>query len=871
MRCLLTYLIFFVSGMAALIYQVVWVRQLSLVFGGSHLAISTVLAVFMGGIALGGYVATKFPTFRINGLRTYAYLEFGIALGVSVFHLFIKFYPELYVSFASLAPLSIFYLTVIRALMAIIVLLPITTLMGATLPVLVDYFTSTKSQIGSRLSALYAINTTGAVGGVLLAGFVLLPKTGVNVTVCFALLINLLTATVAWFVSGHVRTPIDETSVIIKTPSVRLLDSGIAKYVLIATAVSGFCALAYEVLWTRVLIVVVGATDYGFTSILAAFLVGIGVGSAIYNRYKTTQEAQNVTALKLLYGLGGAHLSIGILILTSVIGLYQLPTFYLAINTIASSLGLEPFYARQMASLVVAFIYLGLPAVVMGASFPLAGDLLARYQSMSVVTVGQLAATNTVGALLGALVAGFVLIQSVGIERSLYIVILINLTCGLFLIFRSRGKKIHYLTPLIGAVLVLVTIAFPEQLRAWDQKFFAVYRSNQPEQFISQERIEDILSNYKILYYGEGVSSIVAASQIEGLKIFTTNGRVEATNALQDRINQLALGHLPMLLHPEPKKVLVVGGGAGMTLGATSIYPSVERVTLAEIEPKVLGVIRAFSDTNQNVLDYDRLQIVINDGRNYLLTEENASYDVITSDPIHPLFRGSGYLYTEEYFNLASSRLNFGGVMAQWLPLYQMSGDHIKSVVASFSSAFEYTSIWLLYADAVLVGSNQPITIDLDRIDRLQENSPLIKEELTSVHMGGRAENLLSYFLTGYSGAENLRKGAVINTDNNLYLEFSTPKAGKYTEVDNLMMLSTVRESVLPYVKAINNNRLSIWSQLESNGTFDSLDKLHYALISKQSNSEQMMKLIKGVSANQDLGRWQILKNYIPVDLKTAL
>ncbi len=866
MQRTLTYSVFFISGAAALVYQVVWVRQLSLVFGASHLAVSTVLAVFMGGIALGGYLAARYAGKILNGLRTYAQLEFGIALGAFLFHLYLNIYPQLYTFMAALAPSSPVYLTVVRALLTAVALLPITTMMGATLPILVEYCVGKKEQIGSRLSALYAINTVGAVAGVIIAGFVLLPATNVSTTIIFAFVMNLVAAGSAWILSkwntGHTTTEKEQSTAGTRAA---IKEIPLANYVLLATAVSGFCALAYEVLWTRILIVTIVATDYVFSSILAAFLVGIGSGAAIYNRHKSRLQDSGISAHQLLGSLGAAHIAIGALISLSVVGLYQLPTFYVALTAIFQSVGLDNFHARQLANLAVAFIYLGLPAIIMGISFPLAGEVLGRYRKTPASAVGQLAATNTIGALFGALVAGFVLIQTVGFERSIHLVILLNITCGVLLVARAANRKLLVISsPVAGVVIAVAAIANPGMLRAWDQHLFAVYQSDNPQLAYSNDIIEQVLKNYKILYYGEGSSSIVSAAELEGIKIFSTNGRVEATSHLQDRLNQLALAHLPMLLHPDPKQVLVVGGGSGMTLGSISIYPSLERVVLAEIEPEVLGVINAFSDLNHDVLNNERLEVVLNDGRNYLLTADRERFDVITSDPIHPLFRGTGYLYTREYFTLASERMNRGGIMAQWLPLYQMDNNHIKSVIASFSAAFKHTSIWLLYTDAVLVGSNEPMAIDLERIDNIQERSPVLNQDLKSVNMGGAAENLISYFLAGDIGTEKISADAIINTDDNLYLEFSTPKASKDTDADNILLLSKARESSIKYLKSSNIERVNNWSRLESNHTMDMLDKVHYAAITKQTNTPKVQKYKHDLSASQDLGRWQTLLNFLP-------
>ena len=254
-----------------------------------------------------------------------------------------------------------------------------------------------------------------------------------------------------------------------------------------------------------------------------------------------------------------------------------------------------------------------------------------------------------------------------------------------------------------------------------------------------------------------------------------------------------------MLLNKDPKRVLVVGTGSGMTLGATSAHPGVEQITLAEIEPKVIGVARTFGAYNHNVLDNPKLRIIINDGRNFLLTT-NETFDVITADPIHPWFRGAGYLYATEYFKLASEHLRPGGMVCQWLPLYELTPENVRSVVRTFQEHFPYTMLWLTHNDAELVGSNAPIVIDeTDLARRIAE--PAIAEDLNRVMMGS-ATDFLSYFVMGTQGMKKFGQGAVINTDDNLYLEFSAPYSiGKFTVMgENVAAILQYRESILPYL-----------------------------------------------------------------------
>lgn len=852
------YSLFFLSGIAALIYQVVWVRSLSLVFGGSHLAVTTVLSVFMLGLALGSFLAGRRMSQHRNLLRLYGVIELGIAIVAALIFLAVQFYPGVYSWLAQFSPESPTYLTIIRVLFASLILLPATVLMGATLPILSAYASKNIDTIGRRLSLLYGLNTIGAVVGVLLAGFLLLPYYTLNVTWGIAVLLNLVIGIAAVILGKNqdVTHEADQE----KTPaSVEISDGEPhGKLILWGIAISGFCALAYEVLWTRVLIIGLGATDYGFTSMLASFLVGIGVGSAIYATLKHRFLPSIVQRIRF-FGL--VQVLIGLATFASILFLYDLPGYYLFLQRAIERIGTTPFTSRQLANLALALTYMGIPALLMGFAFPMAGDIYARCKNATGRAVGEMAAANTIGAILGAALTGFALISLVGIERSIHLFILVNIAYGGLLMTRSVGKPfLAWLSPVVATIVGAVLLANPNSLKVWDKDFFAVYRSNKPEAFASRNLIAQQLKRYQVEYYGEGVSSIVAASRVGNDLVFSTNGRVEATTGAQDVQNQFGLGHLPMLLHKNPKEVLVVGGGSGMTLGSTLVYPSVNQVTLVELEPKVLGVIKAFAPYNHDALNQPKLKIVLNDGRNHLLTS-NKKYDVITADPIHPWFRGAGYLYTQEYFQLAASRLNDGGVVAQWLPLYQMEPEHMNSVLKTFTQTFKHAVIFMAYADALLVGSNEPIRLDAERLEAMLA-IPEIHKDMEQVKMGS-VDALLSHFMMGDDGVKAAAQKAIVNTDNNLYLEFFTPRAigQQLTEWKDIEYLAKYRESIVPYLDHADAGLVTRLTALENGGVFRAMDQAHVLMQSGRAQSPEFQRVgdwLEQVAPN--VGRWEFIK-----------
>jgi spermidine synthase len=858
----LIYLMFFLSGAAGLIYEVVWFRSLSLIFGGSHLAITTVLSVFMAGLALGSYFIGKRVGRIVNLLRFYGLLELGIALSAGLFVLLAEFYPSLYIPLARLYPDSPFYLSLVRVVLSALALIVPTTLMGGTLPLLSGLLSEKGSWLGVRLSFLYGINTLGAVAGTMGAGFFLMRYFSVNQTLVFPAMINVVVGVLA--IALQSRMPATSHA---DGPEGNRLEAGrpheyredeIGSYrfpltlVLWGIGVSGFCALGYEVLWTRMLIMILGASIYSFTVMLAAFLTGIGLGGSAYGivlKIVRSRRRENSPLAKAITGFGLVQCIIGLTAILATGYFFDLPalSFYLQ-QFLKSSLGAGLFSAWQWTNFVVAFFYMFIPAFFMGIAFPFAGELHAANKKEIGLAVGEIMAFNTLGAILGAAISGYALIYLFGIERALQLLSLVNIGFGALIIASTRRNRM-----LNGAVVVLVlaVILFlainPRVFKVLDPKFFAIYKSDRPDLFISQKKTDRSLKSTEVLYYGEGAESIVSSTRSRGILTFSTNGWTEASSTFADMQCQYTLGHLPMLLNKDPKKVLVVGLGSGMTLGATSIYPGVEQITLAEIEPKVIGVAKTFAFYNHHAVDNPKLKIVFNDGRNFLLTTTDM-FDVITADPIHPFFRGAGYLYTAEYFKLASEHLRPGGIMCQWLPMYRLTTENFTSVVKTFSQHFKYTMVWLTVYDVELVGSNSPIMIDEIELKKKMED-PAISFDLQMVMMGN-ATDFLSYFVMGTEGTHAFTSGGIVNTDDNLYLEFSAPFSydSTFLEADNMASLLRHRESIIPYLAdpgdaSLRQRQAQKWRTTEK--VFPLVDEAHTLILRNKMSTPEFRDLMK--------------------------
>lgn len=810
------YLMFFLSGAAALVYQVVWVRSLTLVFGGSHLAVTVVLSIFMAGLAIGGYAFGRYADRARKPLRLYGLLELGIAVFAFAFVGLMNVYPAIYAALAGGRENSVFYLSAVRVLFSAGALIVPTALMGGTLPVLSRFVSRQPEALRSHLAFLYGFNTLGAVFGATLTGFVLLPMYSVSTVLRLAVALNVLIGLASLFLQEATPAAFEAGSAAPAETATRAVqgrrispDPGAADgafgrtLVLWGIGLSGFCALGYEVLWTRILTIAIGASVYSFTVMLAAFLTGIALGSEAYGAVLKVFKGKDAGTRGPIVWFGIAQIAIGLTALLVTIYLRDIPANAIRLQDVFLRMGINAFAVRAWSGFALAFLYMVVPAFFMGAAFPLAGAVWATHRSAVGRGVGEILASNTVGAICGAGVSGFVLIYLFGIERSLQMLTVVNLGVGLLVLAslrNNRGLNVGVMGVSCAAVVFLALDH--TTLRIWDTKYFAIFRSNQPEAFRTPEMVREAAENTDVLYYAEGIESIVSVIRVKGgEQSFLTNGRVEASSHLQARQVQLALGHLPMLLHRDPKRALVVGLGSGMTLGAVSIHPSLERVTLVELEPRVLGVARTFAGYNHNVLDNPKLKIVFNDGRNFLMMTTER-FDVITADPIHPWFRGAGYLYTSEYFKLVADRLRPGGLASQWLPIYELTPQDLQSVVRTFQDQFKYTLMWLTHYDAELVGSNSPIVIDEVELER-RIAYPAIAGDLRAVLMGS-AVDFLSYYLMGTEGMKRFGQGGILNTDDNLYLEFSAPFSIATPSVmeTNVNALSRFRESIRPYLAA---------------------------------------------------------------------
>jgi spermidine synthase len=771
-RFLPVLLVLFVgSGCAALIYEIVWFQLLELVIGSSAVSIGVLLGTFMGGMCLGSLLLPRFVSQAHHPLAVYAKLEAGIGiLGL----LSLGAMPLISSAYTTTSANGLFGVF-LRGFVCAMCLLPPTLLMGATLPAIARWVETTPRGI-SWLGFFYGSNIAGAVFGCLFAGFYLLRVHDMTTTTLVAVGINIGVAVLAYVLSRRAPHRFD-TGEHRATALAKPIPRTNAVY--LAIALSGFGALGAEVVWTRLLSLMLGASVYTFSIILAVFLIGLGFGSSAGSLLARMPRPRLMLAwTQLLVAAAVAY--------AAWIMAESLP--YWPLNPTLSRSPWVTFQVDLIRCLTAVF-----PAAFLwGASFPLAIASVVGPNQDAGRLVGRVYAANTVGAILGSVVFAVVLIPLLGTqyaERALIAIAVVS-SFVVFASLRDRTQAEGVMPPAFvfaGAGLAALTAIA-----------LAVGVPKMPDGLVAYGRfLPTYTTQPKYLYVGEGMNSSIAVSEMpSGVRNFHVSGKVEASSEPQDMRLQRMLGHMSALLENDPKTVLVVGFGAGVTAGAFVLHPGIKRIVICEIEPLIPKIVSGyFKNENYDVLNDPRVEIVYDDARHFILTTKE-KFDVITSDPIHPWVKGAATLYTKEYFELVKKRLNPGGVVTQWVPLYESFPDVVKSEVATFFDVFPNGTIWSNDIqgkgyDIVLAGHMQPKTINVDSLEaRLtRPENARVTQSLNEVGFNGAMSLLLTYGGQASDLAPWLEK-AEINRDANLRLQYL---AGMGLNVyDNVMIYDQI-------------------------------------------------------------------------------
>jgi spermidine synthase len=756
------------SGAAALVYQVLWTRQLTLLLGHTVAAVSTVLATFMGGLALGSALAARALPRTAPSARpgAYALLEFGIAGCALAFPFLLR---------TGLPPL----------VLGVLLLLAPTVLMGATLPLLTALAGARVETAGRVAGTLYAANTLGAVAGSLACVFLLLPRLGVWRSTLLAAALNLAAAALVWRWRPALPAARPDSAVPparrrgkAAEPASRPVEHETlpAAVVLTVLALSGLGALADEVAWSRALVLLIGPTAYAFAFILAAVITGIALGSAAAAA-AIPRGRRPATVLAVVEAAAAAA---GLAVVV-VIG--RLPATVGAIVR-ANADRIDRLMAVEFAGVLA---LLGLPCVLFGAAFPLAVQLLARAAGGAGPAAARVYAWNTVGAVLGAVLAGFVVLPRFGIRTTLLAAAGAHAVAGALALGGrdlprrgSESRAAHLARPLrvrggrrwaLAALLAAFALA-AATLPPWDRDLLSggVYKY---AVYAEPGGLEEELRAGELVYYREGAEVTVSVKRVGGTLSLAVDGKVDATSG-GDMLTQRLLAHLPLLLHPSPREACVIGLGSGVTAGSALAH-SLQRLDAIEISPEVVEAARLFGRFNRGALDDPRLGLRVADGRNHLLLTDRR-YDVIISEPSNPWMAGVSSLFTRDFFVLARSRLAPGGVFCQWAHIYNMHPRDLRTVVAGFTDAFPVSALFLVNEGDVLLIGGQPTlpAVEVGTLARRMAEPP-VRDDLAQVEVRSAA-GLATLYALGGDALVRFAGDAPRHTDDHPRLEFSAPR-----------------------------------------------------------------------------------------------
>jgi spermidine synthase len=728
--------LFLASGALALMYEVVWARMMAHVFGSTALAVGTVLAAWMSGMALGAWKIGKRADRHPNALKLYGWLEIGIAVMALVSHLLIDQLGTAHQLLYRWTGESVFAFGATRFVLAFLLVLPPTILMGATLPVLTRFFSSRQALVGINISTLYAFNTLGAVCGVLLTGFFLIGRYGIHIPVYLAVAGNLVVGLAALALSSsgpvkvHAPSNASQPAEFRPDGATTVLGPGTYRVILFGLCLSGFTSFAYEIYWTRSLVFILGNSTYALTTMLAAFLTGIALGGYAI-RFILRSEFDRSVVFGWLQVLLGIFSALALPLLFSTSDPQALNQFFLQRSDDAVALTLSGFG--------VAFLVMLLPAMLIGATFPLVGQIAAGDPDETGATVGRVYAVNTLGNVLGALLPGLILLNWLGIQKGIVAMALLNISLG-FLVLSLR-----LLRPPARAAWRL---ALPAALLA-----SLALLGRAPIQFQFPSDGEQPF--FETLFYREGplATTKVFMNPRNGEKHISVDGIVIGGTG-QSEFKQLLLAHLPKLLLDDVSTELSVGVGSGILLGESLKHEGVKSITGVEIEPGVVEGAHWFAEENNRALDDLRLHIVVDDIGSYLRTHDNRVQVISADEKTADEYASNGFSYSKDYYDLLYDHLADDGLAAQWVPT-TLPPRQYRMVLKTFVESFPYVQLWYFLPahkrgpfNTILVGSRQPIPMKLDSV---RERFRLNAEAMQALKPYGltSAEAVLPHYVAG--------------------------------------------------------------------------------------------------------------------------
>ena len=775
------------SGAAALVYEVTWTRLLTLQLGHTVAAASTVLAAFMGGLALGAFIAPALSE-RIASdkrierpsLRLYAVLELVIAATALALPFALSASaPALAWAYADGAAPTRF--AIVRVVISLALVGIPAAAMGATFPVAVSWFARDAADAG----ILYAANTAGAAAGAIAAGFFLIPAVGLRGTTWIGVALNVIAAGGAWWLARAEDTKAVEETETKKDPKGKSkknaprslrpprsnVDTDTSSPLLgcAAAALSGFGALVYEVGWTRLLALVIGPTTYAFATMAAAFIAGLAVGSSLAARV-TRQTARPAVWLAAMLTLSSVAAAVSAYVAASDVPLI------VARQVTEANLVFTRLVMRQ--AIGTAFLLLPM-TLALGATFPFALAVASRSSSSAGVDAARVYTANTVGAIAGALAAGFALIPWLGLQATFRATAILGVLGGaacLFAASRDRStKRLALLAQLSPALVAVVAGAVIVLLPPWDRELLAsgAYKY---APYLPADSLESVLRAGDLAYYKEGAAATVSVRRLTGTTSLAIDGKVDASNS-GDMLTQRLLGLLPVLLHGRPQEIAVIGLGSAVTVGSALATGTVRRADVIEISPEVVEASHFFDRESGGPLAKPGVRLIVGDGRSHLLLTPRR-YDVIVSEPSNPWMAGVAALFTREFFEAARARLNPDGLLCQWAHTYDISQADLQSIIRTFASVFPQGTLWMVGGgDLLLIGARDgAVTTRMTGIETARQGPAASALTDVGIAEGTAPFALLSRYAGGPRELERFGNNALVQTDDHTALEYSAPR-----------------------------------------------------------------------------------------------
>lgn len=736
--------LFFASGISGLIYQIVWVRMLSRIMGSTTYAVAIVVAAFMAGLALGSFIWGRYGDRSRRPLLLYARLELAVGVIALAVPWLLQAAVALYSFVHQMTEGSAAPVVLARVLILFVCIMIPAVFMGGTLPVLTAHLVREKKDFGASFSLLYGINTLGAVGGVLLAGYVTLGLWGERATILIGAGINFLVAAAAWYI---VRSAAPEQP---SEPGVRTVhpetgDTAISPYpapvrrlVFAVFVVSGFTSLAYEVIWSRQLILFLKTSIYSFSMMLAIFLLGIALGSILIKRW-----VDHFRRPLAVFGL-----------LEIVLALVSFLSLYLVVGLDRPRPETDFFSGYE---LLVAFILIFPLALVMGLIYPVACRCYVGIARSAGSSLGSFYAGNTLGNIAGSLTAGFFFIGVWGSAPSLVLLGAVNGVLGLVLIGAERG--LHRVLRWAGAGLVLSVLAL----------LIADRRGEDPFLRILENRVKAGALSWEIYLNKEGVEGTVTSFSRNGVPRLWVNGVGMTILCAETKL----MAHLPLLLADSPRNILVICFGMGSTVASASLHPGLD-ITAVELVPEVYECFGFYHPGQEEILRRPNVHPLVGDGRNYFLLTSR-TFDVITVDPAPPIYSaGTVNLYSREFLSLCRDHLSPGGVMCLWLPVSKEPIDVILSLVKTFHAVFPEMTVWgsPKKMGVYLIGGSRKIDVDRKLFKEKYLANPSIARDLVESTRKAWHTSVLKLMLWEPDLAGTADRLAPLITDDFPYTEF---------------------------------------------------------------------------------------------------